>query len=207
MRSRCLCDALAVSVNVVEGEEGPARPTAAVGGRPCRSGRGRQYGLLMTTPEPEPPAGDLPESTINRNWTELVQELRAIQVGVQVLIGFLLAVPYTDRFATLDHFAKVAYLAVLSLAVAATAAVLAPIAYHRILFRRALRPWLVETANTVARAGLVLAALAMCGVVFLAFDLAVGTVAGVGAAVVAVVGYVVLWLVVPLRAHPPVRSR
>ena len=161
----------------------------------------------MTTPEPELPAGDLPESTINRNWTELVQELRAIQIGVQVLIGFLLAVPYTDRFATLDHFAKVAYLAVLSLAVAATAAVLAPIAYHRILFRRALRPWLVATANTVARAGLVLAALAMCGVVFLAFDLAVGTVAGLAAALVAVVGYVVLWLVVPLRAHPPVRSR
>ena len=134
----------------------------------------------MTTPEPELPASDLPESTINRNWTELVQELRAIQIGVQVLIGFLIAVPYTDKFDTLDLFEKAAYLAVLSIAVAATAAVLAPIAYHRILFRRALRPWLVETANTIARAGLVLAALSMCGVVFLAFDLAAGTGSGRG---------------------------
>ena len=100
-----------------------------------------------------------------------MQELRATQIGVQVLIGFLLAVPYTDKFDTLDHFEKAAYLVVLSLAVAATAAVLAPIAYHRILFRRGVRPWLVETANTIARAGLVLAALSMCGVVFLAFDL------------------------------------
>src|SRR3954469_2399152 len=154
----------------------------------------------MTTPEPSPPGGDLPEQQLNRNWTELVQELRAIQVGVQVLVGFLLALPFTEKFDTLDHFEKAAYLVVLSIAVAATIAVLAPIAYHRILFRRGMRPWLVETANTIARAGLLLAALTMCGVVFLAFDLAAGTTAGVVAAVAAVVGYVVLWLVVPLRA-------
>lgn len=161
----------------------------------------------MTTPEPEPPADEPAAPTINRNWTELVQELRATQIGVQVLIGFLLAVPYTDKFDTLDHVEKAAYLTVLSIAVAASAAVLAPIAYHRILFRRGLRPWLVETANKIARAGLVLAALSMCGVVFLAFDLAAGTAAGVAASVVAFVGYVVLWLVVPLSAHPPSRSR
>jgi len=81
--------------------------------------------------------------------------------------------------------------------------VLAPIAYHRILFRRDRRPWLVETANRIARAGLVLAALTMCGVVFLAFDLAVSRAAGVVASLVAVVGYLVLWVLVPLRAHPP----
>ncbi|HSF98098.1 MAG TPA: DUF6328 family protein [Ornithinibacter sp.] len=163
----------------------------------------------MMTPEPEPeqPARELPAETLNRNWTELVQELRATQIGVQVLIGFLLAVPYTDKFDTLDQFEKGAYLVVLSIAVAATAAVLAPVAYHRILFRRGLRPWLVETANKIARAGLVLAALSMCGVVFLAFDLAAGSVAGVVASLVALVGYVVLWLVVPLRTHPPVRRR
>jgi hypothetical protein len=161
----------------------------------------------MTTPEPEPPVSDLSEQTINRNWTELVQELRATQIGVHVLIGFLLAVPYTGKFDTLDHVEKTAYLVVLSIAVAASMAVLAPIAYHRILFRRGLRPWLVETANTIARAGLALGALSMCGVVFLAFDLTAGNAAGVVASLVAFLGYVVLWLVVPLRAHPPERSR
>jgi hypothetical protein len=161
----------------------------------------------MTTPEPDPPAGDPPEQTINRNWTELVQELRATQIGVQVLIGFLLALPFTNKFNTLDHFEKAAYLVVLSIAVAATIAVLAPIAYHRILFRRGLRPWLVETANAIARVGLLLGALTMCGVVFLAFDLAAGKAAGVAASLVAFVGYVGLWLVVPLRAHPPARRR
>ena len=157
----------------------------------------------VTTPEPEPPPGGLSEQTINRNWTELIQELRSTQTGVQVLTGFLLAVPFTDRFDRLDHVERAAYLIVLTGAVSATIAVLAPIAYHRILFRRDRRPWLVETANRIARAGLVLAALTMCGVVFLAFDLAAGRGAGIVASVVAFVAYVGLWVVVPLRAHPP----
>ena len=99
----------------------------------------------MTTPEPEP--GGLPEQTINRNWTELIQELRSTQTGVQVLTGFLLAVPFTDRFHTLDHVERTAYLIVLTGAVSASMAVLAPIAYHRILFRRDRRPWLVESGQ------------------------------------------------------------
>lgn len=163
----------------------------------------------MTTPEStpglpaEPAAGDIPEQTINRNWTELVQELRSTQTGVQVLTGFLLAVPFTDKFDTLDDVERTAYLVVLGCAVSATMAVLAPIAYHRILFRRGRRPWLVQTANRIARAGLVLAALTTCGVVFLAFDLAVGRAAGTVASAVAFLGYLLLWVVVPLRAHPP----
>jgi hypothetical protein len=145
----------------------------------------------------------IPAEQINRNWTELVQELRSTQTGVQVLTGFLLAVPFSDKFATLDSVQRTAYLLVLCGAVAATAATMSPIAYHRILFRRGQRPWLVETANRVARAGLVLAALTTCGVVFLIFDLALGRTAGVVASIVAFVFYLVLWLVVPFRAHRP----
>ena len=52
----------------------------------------------MTTSGPERPPGAIPEQTINRNWTELIQELRSTQTGVQVLTGFLLAVPFTDQF-------------------------------------------------------------------------------------------------------------
>ena len=161
----------------------------------------------MTTSEPEPPSGAIPEQTINRNWTELIQELRSTQTGVQVLTGFLLAVPFTDRFHTLDHVQRTAYLIVLSGAVSASMAVLAPIAYHRILFRRDRRPWLVETANRIARAGLVLAALTMCGVVFLAFDLSISRTAGIVASLVAFLAYVALWVVVPLRASPTAGRR
>jgi hypothetical protein len=166
----------------------------------------------VQTPESQDPAGqvpaegstpeDIPPEQVNRNWTELVQELRSTQTGVQVLTGFLLAVPFTDKFDTLDQVQRTAYLLVLCGAVAATATTLSPIAYHRILFRRGRRPWLVETANRVARAGLVLASLTTCGVVFLIFDLTVGRTAGVVASVVAFLAYLMLWVVVPIRAHP-----
>src|SRR4029450_2741502 len=115
-------------------------------------------------PEPQPePTGGLPAETINRNCTDLIQELRSTQTGVQVLTGFLLTVPFSDRFDTLDDVQRTAYLLVLSGAVTATAAIMSPIAYHRILFRRGRRPWLVATANQVARTGLVLVALTTCG--------------------------------------------
>jgi hypothetical protein len=158
---------------------------------------------VQSPAEQEPsPEEAIPPETINRNWTELVQELRSTQTGVQVLTGFLLTVPFSAKFDELDRIERTAYLLVMSGAVAATAAILSPIAYHRILFRRGRRPWLVETANKVARAGLVLVALTTCGVVFLTFDLAVSRAAGVVASVVALVGYFLLWVVVPMRARP-----
>ena len=51
----------------------------------------------MHPTESDPPDPGIPEATINRNWTELIQELRSTQTGVQVLTGFLLAVPFTER--------------------------------------------------------------------------------------------------------------
>ena len=156
----------------------------------------------MQPNEPDPPSDATDEAKINRNWTELIQELRSTQTGVQVLTGFLLTVPFSDRFDTLDDVQRTAYLLVLSGAVSATAAILSPIAYHRILFRRGRRPWLVDKANQIARVGLVLVALTTCGVVFLTFDLAIGRTGGVVASIIAFLGYLVLWVGIPLRARP-----
>ncbi len=156
----------------------------------------------MQPNESDPPSDAIDEAKINRNWTELIQELRSTQTGVQVLTGFLLTVPFSSRFASLDDVQRTAYLLVLSGAVSATAAILSPIAYHRILFRRGRRPWLVEKANQVARVGLVLVALTTCGVVFLTFDLAIGRTGGVVASMIAFLGYLVLWVGIPLRARP-----
>jgi len=156
----------------------------------------------VQTPVPEPPDGSLDDDSINRNWTELIQELRSTQTGVQVLTGFLLTVPFSDKFDQLDRVELTAYLMVLSGAVTATAAILSPIAYHRMLFRKGRRPWLVANANRVARVGLVLVAFTTCGVVFLTFDLALNRAAGVVAGLVAVLGYLVFWVGVPMRARP-----
>src|SRR5688500_797383 len=156
----------------------------------------------MQPTESDPPPDGIPEATINSNWTELIQELRSTQTGVQVLTGFLLTVPFTARFDTLDDVQRTADLLVASGGVATTAAILPPVAYCPILCRRGRRPWLVATANRVARVGLVLVALTTCGVVFLTFDLAIGRAGGIVASVVALLGYLVLWVGVPLRPRP-----
>ncbi|MBO0841789.1 MAG: sodium:proton antiporter [Nocardioides sp.] len=140
--------------------------------------------------EPDP-------STLTRNWNELLQELRVVQTGVQILTGFLVTVPFTQRFPDLDAADRAIYLTVLCGAVLVTGLVMAPVAYHRVLFRRRQRWWLVEAANVTARIGLVLLALVSAGVVLLVFSVVVSHLAGIVAAGSAIAVIAVLWLVVP----------
>lgn len=144
---------------------------------------------------------------LNRNWAELLQELRVTQTGIQVLTGFLLTVPFNSRFDELTHLQRTAYLVVLSGAILATALMMSPAAFHRVLFRHGERPWLVETANRMARAGLAMVALTTGGVAFLAFDVVVGLAAGIIAGVVALVVFGVLWVVIPVWQPDPLRRR
>ena len=137
---------------------------------------------------------------LNRNWYELLQELRVAQTGVQILTGFLLTVPFSNRFGDLDHLQVNAYLAVLCGSVLTTGFVIAPVAYHRILFRRREKEWLVAAANRTARIGLLLLAFTSSGVLFLVFDVVIGTVAAVIAFSAALAFFVLLWGMVPLSA-------
>ncbi|WP_426244839.1 DUF6328 family protein [Nocardioides sp. LHG3406-4] len=136
--------------------------------------------------------------TIDRNWNELLQELRVTQTGVQILTGFLLTVPFTERFEDLDRLQVTTYLVVMAGAVLTTGLVVAPVAFHRVLFRRRQRRWLVEAANRCARVGLALLALTSSGVLFLVFDVALGTAPGLVALGVALTFFAVCWAVVPL---------
>ena len=81
-----------------------------------------------------------------RNFNELLQELRVTQTGVQILTGFLLTVPFTQRFTSLDAVQTHGYLAVLVGAVLATGFIIAPVALHRTLFRQGEKEWLVNAA-------------------------------------------------------------
>lgn len=137
--------------------------------------------------------------TIDRNWDELLQEIRVTETGVQILTGFLLTVPFSYRFEKLDEFQRDVYLFVLGGSILTTALVVAPVAFHRILFRHRARPWLVEAANRCARAGLLVLALTISGVLFLVFDLVAGRTTALVALVAAVAMFVVLWGLIPLR--------
>ncbi|MBU5422909.1 sodium:proton antiporter [Cellulomonas hominis] len=136
---------------------------------------------------------------MDRNWNELLQELRVAQTGVQILTGFLLTVPFQQRFLDLDQYQKTCYLVLVVLAVAATGFIVAPVSLHRILFRRHLKRELVESADTLAQTGLALLALVLAGSALLLFDVVVGRSAGWVAGACVLVGLAVVWVAVPLR--------
>jgi thiosulfate reductase cytochrome b subunit len=149
--------------------------------------------------EPEGVEDESESERLTRNLNELLQELRVTQTGVQILTGFLLTLPFTDRFRTLDAVQRGAYLGILCGSVIATGLIIAPVAFHRMLFRHGQRPWLVEAANHAARAGLLFLALTTSGMVWLVFDLVVDRTWATVAGAIALLFFGVLWAVVPLR--------
>lgn len=133
-----------------------------------------------------------------RRWNEMLQELRVAQTGVQVLTGFLLTVAFSQRFGALDPTTKNAYLITVCASVLAAGLLIAPVAFHRVLFGKSEKEWLVDAANYAARAGLAMLAVTMTGVMFVVFDLVVGTTGAVISSAVTAAILLVLWLVVPL---------
>jgi hypothetical protein len=133
-----------------------------------------------------------------RKWNEMLQELRVAQTGVQVLTGFLLTVPFSARFGDLDKVDRVAYLLTVCSSILSAGLLIAPVAFHRVLFGRSEKEWLIVAANRSARAGLTLMALTMTGVVFLVFSVVVDRTAAYVAGGVALAAFVGLWLVVPM---------
>ncbi|MGW6728074.1 DUF6328 family protein [Nocardia sp. NPDC055029] len=142
--------------------------------------------------------GETEIQRLDRNWADLLQELRVVQTGVQLLTGFLLTLPFQARFTILDTTMQVVYLVTVVASVAATVLLVAPVATHRLLFRRHQLADLVASAHRYAFAGMILLGVALTGVTVLIFD----TVAGMGASIVAGICFALLftgvWLVGPL---------
>jgi hypothetical protein len=139
---------------------------------------------------------------LTRNLNELLQELRVTQTGVQILTGFLLTLPFTNRFKELDSVQRYSYLGVLTGSVIATGLIIAPVAFHRMLFRHGQRPWLVEAANIAARAGLAALALTTSGMVWLVFDLVVDRTGAMVAGLLSLLFFGTLWVYIPLKRAP-----
>ena len=136
-----------------------------------------------------------------RKWNEMLQELRVAQTGVQVLTGFLLTLPFTQRFGELSETDEVAYLVTICCAIGAAACLIAPVAFHRVLFGRSEKQWLITAANHVSRGGLTLMALTMTGSVWLVFDVLLGlgpALVASGTTLLVVAG---LWVVIPAVAE------
>jgi O-antigen/teichoic acid export membrane protein len=143
--------------------------------------------------------GETEVERLDRNWNNLLQELRVVQTGVQLLTGFLLTLPFQQRFDVLSQPLRMAYLATVGCSVAATVLLIAPVAMHRMLFRRHLLQVLVSAAHRCAFAGLTMLGFALSGVTIIVFAAVAGWHAGVVAGAVALAVFTLFWLVLPLK--------
>jgi hypothetical protein len=134
----------------------------------------------------------------DRNLIELLQELRVAGLGVQVLFGFLLSIPFTTKFVDLNHAQRGLYVASLLLAATSTALLLAPVAYHRLLFRQHRKEQLVKDANALAILGLAAVGLAISASVLLVVSYVEPGFVATIVTVFAVCLFAVLWFVLPL---------
>lgn len=107
----------------------------------------------------EPKEGE--KQRLDRELIELLNELRVALPGVQVLFGFLLAIPFAKGFATTTRFERDVFLGALASAMVAIILLMAPSAYHRILFRHHDKELLIRHANRLAISGTIALALAL----------------------------------------------
>jgi Family of unknown function (DUF6328) len=141
--------------------------------------------------------GETELQSVDRQFSELLQELRVAQTGVQILFAFLLGLAFTPRFPDLTGAQQGVYLVTLVLSAVSAALLIGPVGYHRTVFRQRLRPQLVTTGHRYAVAGLVLLLLALVGAVQLAASFVLGPWAAILAAALAGL-FATLWFVVPL---------
>ncbi len=133
----------------------------------------------------------------DRNFGELLQEIRVVQTGVQILFAFLLTLPFTVRFEHSSRLDRLAYVGTVLATAVAAGLLIAPVSYHRIVFRRGRKAELVRVASRLAEWGLGSLLLAMLGAVFVVMDVVLGSpwAALLVAAVAALYGF--LWYVLP----------
>jgi len=142
-------------------------------------------------------AEETEEKRWQRNFHELLQELRVAQTGVQILFAFLLALVFSARFSELSEFQQNVYLVALLSAAGAVSMIIAPVAYHRMLFRQRRKPEIVRIAHRMASAGLAFLLVSMVSSVYLVVDFIIDKTAA--AVVTTVVGlwFVLWWGVLP----------
>jgi hypothetical protein len=145
-------------------------------------------------------SGGREENTLerwDRNFGELLQEVRVAQTGVQILFAFLLTLPFTVRFEHISRLDRLAYVGTVVATALATGLLIAPVSYHRIVFRQGRKAELVRVASRLAEWGLGCLLFAILGAVFLVMDVVLGSpwAALFVATVAALYGF--LWYVLP----------
>jgi hypothetical protein len=143
-------------------------------------------------------SGETDDERWDRNFTDLLQEVRVAQTGVQILFAFLLTLPFSARFGETKAHHHVIYVVTLLAAAGASALLITPVSYHRMVFRRGRKPELVRDASRLALAGLVCLLIAIAGAVFVVLDIVIGTTGATIAAAGVAAFSALLWFALPL---------
>lgn len=139
------------------------------------------------------------EERLDRNLGELLQELRVVLPGVQVLFAFLLAVPFQRNFTEVTEFQRDVYFGTLMMTALSAALLMSPSAYHRLTFRLQQKEQLIRVSNRFAIVGLGALAVAMTGAIVLVTDFLFGTTMTIIAGVVSLGFFAVFWYALPLQ--------
>ncbi len=142
---------------------------------------------------------ETPKERLNRNFNELLQELRVAQAGVQILFGFLLSITFTERYASASDYVRGTHLTTVIFAALAVAFLTAPAAWHRLLFRLGQREEILRAANGFAITGLACLAVAMTGTVMMLGEVIIGGWVSILFGVFAALLFGLLWFASPLR--------
>ena len=137
----------------------------------------------------------------DRNFADLLQELRVAQTGIQILFAFLLTLPFSNRFTEVTQFQKDVYVVALLAAAGATAMIIAPVAFHRALFRQGRKPELVRYAHRTASGGLAFLLIAMVTSVFLIVDYLLSRPMALVLGGATALVFLVFWAAIPWYRH------
>lgn len=135
---------------------------------------------------------------LDRNFNELLQELRVAQTGTQILFAFLLTTAFTPLMHESDQFSQRVLATTLVLAALATGLLIAPVALHRTVFRRGLKQELVQISSRLASGGLVFLVLTMLGGCLLALDALITRQAAFLVTGAVALWFAGFWLLLPL---------
>ncbi|MBA3233669.1 MAG: amine oxidase [Propionibacteriales bacterium] len=145
--------------------------------------------------------GETEGERLDRNYNELLQEMRVLQAGVQILFAFLLTLAFQSSFADVNEFQRNTYLVALITAALATACIIGPVPFHRVVFRRGMKADLIKAATRYVTAGLLFLFVSISGAVLLVLDVLVSRPLAFVVATVLAGVFVILWAVVPLLAR------
>jgi Family of unknown function (DUF6328) len=133
-----------------------------------------------------------------RELAELLQELRVVLPGVQVLLAFLLTVPFSARFESVSQLQQMVFFGTLVCTAVSTGLLMAPSAHHRLLWRQQAREHRLQMANRLTIAGIVLLIPGIVGAMFVISDMLFGSVAATTTTVTLTAFLVYVWFVMPL---------